>query len=428
MRIVVLGINYWPDQTGIAPFTTGRCEYLTSRGHQVTVCTGFPYYPQWRIADDYRGRLWTRDQHNGVTILRTWLYVPRRVTSLRRIIHEASFVALSLQKLMFTRRPDLLMVVSPPLALGLIGAFISRIWRIPYVFHVEDVQPDAAVDLGMLENQRILKLLYAVEKLSYRRAALVSTLTEAMRLRILSKGIQAEKVRIFGHWASPELFTLPGAQTDGSFRHRNGFDGQFIVLHSGNIGVKQGLEVVLHAAQRTAAHSTLGYLVVGDGAMRASLEAQARSMGLSNVRFISVLPGDEYLELLSTADLCLVTQQRTVSDIVFPSKVVSILAAGRPAVASVNPQSEVANVLREAGAGVVVAPEDPAALAQAVDKLFRNKALRTSMGARGRAYAHEHWNRERILPRMEAELLDLGAVNASQRPGTYVSPRSVGRF
>ncbi len=424
----MLGINYWPDQTGIAPFTTGRCEYLASRGHEVTVCTGFPYYPQWRIADDYRGRVWARDKHNGVTVLRNWLYVPRRVTSLKRIIHEASFVALSLQKVVFSRRPDLLMVVSPPLALGLIGSFISRIWRIPYVFHVEDVQPDAAVDLGMLENRGVLKLLHALERLSYRRATLVSTLTEAMRRRIVSKGIETEKVRIFGPWAQSELFALPATQSDGSWRRRFGLDGQFIVLHSGNIGVKQGLEVVLHAAHRTAAQSTLGYLVVGDGAMRASLEAQACSMGLNNVRFISVLPGDEYLELLSTADLCLITQQRTVSDIVFPSKVVSILAAGRPAVASVNPQSEVANVLREAGAGVVVAPEDPAALAQAVGALFRNKALRTSMGTRGRAYAHEHWNRERILPRMEAELLDVGAVNAPQRPGTYVSPRSVGRF
>jgi colanic acid biosynthesis glycosyl transferase WcaI len=411
LRILVLGINYWPDLTGIAPFTTGRCEYLAARGHEVTVCTGVPYYPEWRIADGYRGRLWSREQRNGVTILRNWLYVPQQVTSLQRIFHEASFFALSLQRIMFRRRPDLLMVISPPLALGLTGALISRTWRIPYVFHVEDVQPDAAADLGMLANRRILKFLYAIERLSYRRAALVSTLTEAMRRRIAAKGIDDGKVKIFAPWAQPELFAVPSTRKDGLFRRRYGLEGRFIALHSGNIGVKQGLDVVLYAARHTAAQDQIVYLIVGDGAMRGRLEAQAGTMGLSNVRFMNILPSDEYLELLAAADLCLLTQQRTVSDFVFPSKVVSALAAGRPLVASANPDSEVVNVVRQADAGFVVPAEDPAALAQAVGTLCRDEALRASRGAQGRAYAHRHWNRDRILPIMEAQLLEVRGAN-----------------
>jgi colanic acid biosynthesis glycosyl transferase WcaI len=308
---------------------------------------------------------------------------------------------------MFRRRPELLMVISPPLALGLIGALMSRVWRVPYIFHVEDVQPDAAADLGMLSNRRLLRALYAIERLSYQHAAMVSTLTEAMRARIVCKGVADDKVKVFAHWAPPHLFTLPAAGSDGLFRRRHGLCGRLVALHSGNIGVKQGLDVVLHAARHSSADSRVVYLIVGDGAARARLEAEAGAMRLNNVRFMRVLPPDEYLDLMATADLCLLTQQRSVSDIVFPSKVVSILAAGRPLVASVNPDSEVVNVLCGAKAGIAVAPEDPGSLAHAVSALAADEGLRIKTGANGRSYAHQHWNSERVLPRMEADLLDV---------------------
>jgi colanic acid biosynthesis glycosyl transferase WcaI len=147
MHIAVLGINYWPDRTGIAPFTTGRCEYLAARGHRVTVYTGFPYYPSWRVPSEYRGRLLSREVRNGVSIFRSWLYVPHLVTGGRRILHEASFIAsASIRTLARVRseKPDLLFVVSPPLGLGLTALTLSRLWKVPYIFHVADLQPDAA--------------------------------------------------------------------------------------------------------------------------------------------------------------------------------------------------------------------------------------------------------------------------------------------
>src|ERR1700730_18622614 len=158
MHVVFLGINYWPDETGIAPFTTGRCEYLASRGHQLTVFTGFPYYPTWRIPEHYRGHLVSREERNGVTILRSWLYVPKRVNAMRRILHEASFVAASMLRAVprtAQRRPDLLVVTTPPLALSLSAILLSRFWKIPFVQHVPDLQPDAALDLGMLRAGRV---------------------------------------------------------------------------------------------------------------------------------------------------------------------------------------------------------------------------------------------------------------------------------
>ena len=425
MRILVLGINYWPEETGIAVFSTGRCEYLAAQGHQVTMCTAFPYYPQWRVPDEYRWRLFAREVRNRVTILRSYLYVPRRVTSARRVLHEASFIASSCLRMLAGQRPDLLLTVSPPLGLAATSVLLSRLWKIPYVFHVTDLQPDTALDLGMLPSGRLIEGLYAVERLGYRHAALISTLTETMRRRIVSKGIPLEKVTLFSDWADPSLFAVPLTGGGETFRRAFGLGDRFLVVHAGNMGVKQGLEVVLDAAERSQDRPEITYLLVGDGAMRPTLEAKAKALGLSNIRFLPLQPREVFLDMLAAADVCLVTQQRTVADIVFPSKVLTLMAAGRPVIASLSPSSQVATVVTEAGAGVVVQPEDPQGLLEAILALCSDSGGCRAMGERGRAYASEHWDRERILPAMEARLLQV--IGDSSRRESTVFANNKGR-
>ena len=404
MRLLMLGINYWPEPTGIAVFNTGRCEYMAARGHDTTMCTGFPYYPRWQVDDAYRGRLVADEARNGVRILRSWLYVPRQVTALRRIPHEASFVASSCLRALAGRRPDVLLTVSPPLGLALSAVLLSRIWGVPYVFHVPDLQPDAAVDLGMLPSGPMVKALYGVERLAYRKAAMVSTLTHAMQGRIVAKGIPEERVALSPDWVEPDLFQLPLAGGGTRARRQLGLEGRFLVVHVGNMGVKQGLEVVLDAAQRTRDWPDVAYVLVGDGAVRRSLEERAAAARLDTVRILPLQPEPVFRDLLAGADLTLVTQQAVVADIVFPSKVLTLLAAGRPVIASLNPTSEVARVVAEAGAGVVTPAGDGAALAGAVRALRADPDTRREMGERGRSYARAHWARERILPDMERML------------------------
>ena len=423
MRVAMLGINYRPEETGIAVFNTGRCEYLAERGHDVTMFTGFPYYPRWRVPDAYRGRLVAEETRRGVRIVRSWLYVPGEVTTLRRMIHEASFVASATLRAFAGRRPDLLVTVSPPLGLALSSVLLKRRWGVPYVFHVPDLQPDAAVDLGMIRAGRLVRLLYRVERLAYQHAALVSTLTPAMRSRIVAKGIPAEKVALFPDWADPALFDLPLAGAARDVRQALGLDDRLLVVHAGNMGVKQGLEVVLGAA--AGADRDVSWVLVGDGAVRPALEREAAARGLPSVRFLPLQPEATFLELLATTDVALVTQQRTVADIVFPSKILTLLAAGRPTVASVGASSEVARVVREAGAGLVVPPEDPAALRDAVRRLRDDPGARARMGAAGRAYARVHWDRTRILPAMEARLREV-AGDGRAREARW-APRPPGR-
>jgi colanic acid biosynthesis glycosyl transferase WcaI len=421
MHFAFLGINYWPDETGIAPFTTGRCEYLASRGHRVTVFTGFPYYPAWRVPSEYRGHLSTREVRGGVTIIRSWLYVPRRVNSTRRILHEASFTATSLMRAMATtneNRPDVLVVTTPPLALSLAAMALSRIWKIPYVQHVPDLQPDAALDLGMLRPGRITAMLYRIERMGYRNAVLVSTLTETMREKIISKGIPADKVVLFSDWARSELFSVPATGGGASFRRDAGLaEDDFIIVHAGNMGVKQGLEVILGAAALSQSERKIKYLLVGDGSVRERLQQHARSMSLDNVKFVPLLPDSQFLDMLAASDLSLVTQQKSVADIVFPSKVITLMSSARAIVASVSKGSEVARVLKEADAGELVTPEDPRNLHDAIAALRADPVRRMTLGANGRKFAERFWHRQNTLAVLESTLLRVAAGKLSRESG-----------
>jgi len=404
LRILVLSINYWPDITGIAAFNTWRCEYLASQGHQVTICTGPPYYPEWRVPAAYRGKLMQREERNGVTVLRSWMFVPQALNTKKRILHEASFLASSFARALASSRPDLIFAVSPPLGLALTATALSRLWHIPFVFDVEDLQPDAAVELGMMKGQTVIRALYRLERLAYEGAALVGTLTEGMRQRIVEKGIDPAKVVLFPPRADSSLYTLR-ERTDGSaFRQRYGLEGKLLVSHSGNMGVKQGLEVILEAAERSRERPDLQYFFVGDGTMRPQLEEQAQARRLNNVRFLPVLEADLFQEMLAATDIAVITQQRVVSNIVFPSKIVTLLCAGCPVIASVNSESEVARVVLRSGAGLVVEPENAEALLRAVDQLSLSKALRARMSTQGKQFAFDSWDERRTLPRMEEYL------------------------
>jgi colanic acid biosynthesis glycosyl transferase WcaI len=410
MRILILGINYWPEETGIGAFTTYRAEYLASQGHDVTVCTTFPYYPEWRVAAGYAGRLVSSESRNGVRILRSFAYVPGSVTSAKRVLHEASFIASSFMRALFQSRPDILLVVSPPLGLALNAFLLSRMWRIPYVFDVEDLQPDAAAELGMLPKP-VLTLMYKVERLAYRHAALVSTLTTGMQRRIVEKGVPPEKTALFEPRSDSSLAEI--SSDEGlAFRTRISLQKKFIVSHSGNMGVKQGLDVILDAATLNKGDESTVFLIVGDGSVRSRIQTRAKELELENLIFLPLLDSSEFRGFLKASDICLVTQQRTVSDMVFPSKTVTYLAAGCPVIASVNKASEVAKAIEESGAGLVVEPENPHALLSAIHTL--RAADLSPCSRHAQQYASQRWSSERVLGYFEAKLREIAFARGRQ--------------
>jgi colanic acid biosynthesis glycosyl transferase WcaI len=350
------------------------------------------------------------ETRNGVRILRSYAYIPRRVTSAKRVLHEASFVFSSLLRALFRSRPDVLLVVSPPLGLAANAVLLSRMWGIPYVFDVEDLQPDAAAELGMLPKP-ILSAMYKVERMAYRNASLVSTLTTGMKRRIIEKGVSEDKTALFEPRSDASLATI-AAKEGNAFRARHLLEDKLVVSHSGNMGVKQGLGVILDAAALSRDDESIVFVIVGDGAVRGRIQARAQELSLSNVIFLPLLDSNEFKEFLSASDICLVTQQKTVSDMVFPSKTVTYLAAGCPVIASVNRNSEVARTIEESQAGLVVEPENPQALLSAIRELGCGDLK--LYGANAREYAFRRWSSERVLGFLEEKLR---AVSQGSRNG-----------
>ena len=408
MKVLILSINYWPEVTGIGAFTISRAEYLAAAGHEVEVCTTFPYYPEWKVTAQYAGKFAATEERNGVRIIRSYAYIPTRVTSLKRVLHEASFIATSLLRALGRKRPDVLLVVSPPLGLAVSAILLGWLWRIPYVFDVEDLQPDSAADLGMLPPL-VLKLMYRVEAAAYRYAALVSTITDGMRERILKKGVPPEKVTLFEARLDSSLLDL--APEEGTaFRQRYDLGDKFLVTHSGNMGVKQGLDVIVDAAVLGRADGSTQFLLVGSGVDRERIQNRVADLGLENVRFFPLLDEADFRGLLAATNICLVTQQKAASDIFFPSKMVTYLAAGRPLIASVDSGSQAARVTRESGAGRTVVPEDPGALLRAVHEM-RTEDLR-AYGAKARDYAISKWAPARVLGYLEQTLASVAFMPA----------------
>jgi colanic acid biosynthesis glycosyl transferase WcaI len=412
MKVLILSINYWPEVTGIGAFTTCRAEYLAAVGHEVEVCTTFPYYPEWKVPQGYAGKFTLREERNGVQVSRSYAYIPSSATSLKRVLHEASFIVSSMIGAFFHKRPDLLLVVSPPLGLAVPAIVLSRLWRVPYIFDVEDLQPDSAAELNMLPSWA-LTFLYKVERAAYRNAALVTTLTNGMRDRIIGKGVPAERVELLEARVDDSLFNI-GAKEGSTFRERYGLQNKFLVTHSGNMGVKQGLDVIVDAALLNKSDDSVHFLLVGDGAVCDRIRQRVAELELNNVSFLPLLEAEDFRGLLAASDICLLTQQKSVSEIAFPSKIVTYLAAGRPVIASVNPSSEVAQTLCESGAGRVVAPEDGAALLDAIQE-FRSADLR-EYGQNAREYANRRWSSARVLGHLERSLLSVVPSAAGSLP------------
>ena len=401
MKITVWGINYDPEPTGIGPFNTDLCVWLAGRGHAVMMLSTFPYYPWWKKRAEDKGKVHERSVVNGVTLHRCWHYVPEKPSTVKRLIHELSFVATSTWRALWTEKPDVYVVVSPSLFLG-IGAFVaSRLKRRPFVFHVQDLQPDAALGLGMIKPGLSVKMLYALEKWSYARAALVSGISGGMIDAYRRKGVREEKIYLFPNWipdAPPEVSAGAGG---ASFRREYGIGAETpLIAYSGNVGMKQGLEVVVEAARGGVAH----WAICGEGAAKPALEAAIAADPQSGARLYPLQPDDRYKALLREADVSLITQQKGTGQFFFPSKLLSILQYGRPVLAVADEASELARATREGGFGIVVEPGDAAGLRTAAQEIIGASAERKAeWAARGRGWV-DQFRRSRVLGEFEARL------------------------
>jgi len=411
MRINLWSINYAPELTGIGVYNAQLCEHLLAAGDQVTVVTAFPYYPSWRKSASDARSLFRTDELKGVSVHRCWHHVPRKPKTLSRIFHEASFVTTSFLRQLCLPAPDIYIVVSPPLPLGFAAWILSRLKGRPFVFHVQDLQPDAAVAMDMLKPGPFIRCLYRLERLSYAKAALVTAISPEMVDCIRAKG--ASRVECF-----PNGVELPGnaaPTSSGSYKATRGLSpAMHIASYAGNLGIKQGLDLVLAAALRLKDRADVLFVIAGDGADRERLREICEREALTNVRLEPVLPEDEHTSLLLDSDLALITQKPGSGSLFLPSKLLKTLALGRPIVTNAEDESALARACDEGGFGARVAPSDADALARAIVELTADSERRAAMGDAGREYVRR-FERGHVLSSFRSliqSLLNAGGQNA----------------
>jgi len=387
MKILVWGINYSPEVSGIAPFNTALCEYLAGRKHEVTMLTTFSYYPQWKKRAEDAGQLRRVETINGVKVVRVWHYVPQKLSSLKRIIHEATFLGLSFLNAIFMEKHDVAVVVSPPLGLGFFAWLFSALKGTPYVFHVQDLQPDAAMSLGMLKPSRFTQALYKLEALAYAKAARVSGICNGMIRAYQRKNVPQEKIMMFPNGvAKPGADYFPAA---GAFRKRNGIpDGNCLATYSGNIGAKQGLDILFAVAEKITGES-ITIVICGDGARRAEMEKQVAERKLKNLLLMPLQDELAYREMQVDTSISLITQQKGTGQFFFPSKMLSAMVFSKPILAVGDEDSELSHAVRDAKCGCVVEPGDIDGLADALRKMSSPEQQRT-MGDNGNQWVSQY--------------------------------------
>ena len=389
MRIVVWGINYPPEVIGIAPLNGALCEFLTEAGHDVTMLTAFPYYPAWRKQPRDAKKFFQSESINGVHVVRCWHYVPSHATTVKRVVHELSFAVTSLLKLLFSPKPELLIVVSPPLLLGVAARLACRLRGGRYIIHVQDLQPDAAIRLGMIRSRRLIDILCRLEAAAYGGAWRVSAISLGMLEALRNRGVPGGKLLYFPNGVQPSQ-----GVTVGRFRKLNQFSrDRFLAVYSGNLGVKQGLQTLIDAARNLKDHP-IEMLICGDGPKKAPLLAAAK--GLSNVWFKGLLDERTYREMLADADLLLVPLVAGSGNSFFPHKLLSGCAAGKPILAICDLDSELAQIVRTNRCGEVVPPENAQRLADMLDTLSNDRTRLKSMGIEARKFA-EQFTQEKVL-------------------------------
>jgi colanic acid biosynthesis glycosyl transferase WcaI len=406
MRILVVSLYYEPDRCqSNGPIIRALCDDWADAGHEVTVLTSFPHYNCDSVWPEYRGRLFQRDRVGKVSVIRSYIYVPRERLSAGRIFNYLSFNISSTLAGLFAGRQDVIFVMSPPLTIGLTAFALGLIKRIPYCYNLQDIWPGVAVRLGMLRGRRTIRFFERLEKFIYHHSRKIFAISEEFKANLHGKGVPEDKIEVIPNFADTD-FIRPLAKTN-AFSQAQELTDKYVVLYAGNIGLSQGLEVILDAAELLRDQSEIVFLIVGQGARRDGLMAEAERRGLSNVQFLPLQPEADVPLIYASCDVALIPLRRGVTENSVPCKTYSIMAAGRPYIACVDRGSNVWKLTEAAGCGVCVEPEDGKALAEAVSQLGSEPAMARAMGRNGREYVTRHFAREAITGRYRAALESL---------------------
>jgi colanic acid biosynthesis glycosyl transferase WcaI len=398
-RILIYGINFAPEQIGVGKYTTELADYLVNRGHEVEVVTAPPHYPGWEVKAPYRS-VYSRKQVGGVDVRRCPMFTKANAPGIWRVLAPLSF-ALSSAPIVIWRillsRPDVVLCIEPTLFCAPALLLASKLSGSRTFLHVQDLEIDAAFDVGHLNGNGARRIANAVEHLFLRAFDGVITISEKMKERLIGKGLAPNRVTMVRNWI--DLSRIQPMSGRNAFRNLLGISqDRFVALYAGHLGAKQGLGVLLDAIKSFSDRDNFSFVIVGEGPMKDQLVRDTAELPF--VHFLPLQPAENMSELLSMANVHVLPQQSGAADLVMPSKLGGMLASGVPIVATADPGTEVANILKDIA--LVVPAGDSRGLA-AMIRMTPTMDLQSAI-AEGLALA-EQMSALVLLPRFENALL-----------------------
>ncbi len=405
MRILIITKRFPPEVPATAVLCQELAEDLARLGHEVTVAAGYPHHPYGRVFPGYKVKALSVKKEHGYRLVRGWHLVhPSPAIPVRALI-MASQCASSFLCASYARRPQVVISFDGfPLLGPLTAAWIARFYGAKLVSVIYDLFPDAVIDYGILTNPGLIAIARKVENLIYRSSDSIVVLSEGFRRTLtMDRGVDPAKVAVIPVWLDEKnIVPLP---RDNPWRREAGIPPEkFVVLYAGTIGLAAGAEVLVEAARHLSAFDQIHFLLVGDGYGKDRVEALAREQGLTNFSLLPFQPRERLSELQATADVSLVTLAPGRGWFAVPSKILGYMAAGRPVIAAVDAGCDTAEMLTEAGCGMVVPPGEGQGIAQAILHYWEHPEDREAAGQRGRAYFLNYLERKTVTKRY-AELL-----------------------
>lgn len=347
MRILIIGMNYYPELTGIGKYTREMAEWLARESHDVRVVTAPPSYPEWKVQPGYSAWRYKRENIASVSVWRCPLYVPANPGGIKRILCLTSF-SLACIPIMFRQlfwKPDVVFSIEPPVFCAPAAVLTAWLCGAISILHIQDLEIDIAFKLGILPFAWMSRVLGFLETGLMRRFDAVSTISLSMLNRLELKGVSRDRLFLFPNWADLDAIRFNDSGRRSYRQQWNVSDKQTVLLYSGNMARKQGLELVVGAAERLRDRKDILFVLCGDGVAKPGLMQRVAEQGLCNIRFIPLQPVDQLASLLSAADIHLVIQKSGATDLVMPSKLTNIMAVGGYSIVTAEEQTELGRLL-----------------------------------------------------------------------------------
>ena len=405
MKIIIYGINYAPEEVGIGKYTTELAEWLLSRGNQIKVITACSYYPNWSV----KKNKYFQERINYVDVQRCPLWVPHKPSGVKRLIHLASFVLTSLPILFSLKRykADLIITIAPALFCAPVSILFKIInKRTKNWIHIQDFELDAAFELGILKGKYLRKMLLYLEKKILDSFDRISTISKSMYDFAVSKNLNKNKLILFPNWVDTKFIVNQKSEIKEDNPYLKELkikENSIVVMYSGTMGEKQGLDILPQIIRHFESCSNIYWLFAGEGPMKEFLKEKLSNF--TNVKILPLQPKERFNDWINLADIHLLPQRRGADGLVLPSKVLAMLASGKPFISSAHKYSDLGKIANIAGKRVE--PENVNDFILAIEELARDKFLRSELGEKGRKLAKSFFEKEQILSHLEKNIFEL---------------------